>query len=109
MKGSSASSSTTPLVDATARHLGTLLRQRRLARGWTLDELAERARVGTATLKRMEKGTPTVAMGVWLSVFERLGLISLLKELSDPTAAALLDETRVKRARRKTAVTDLDF
>jgi transcriptional regulator with XRE-family HTH domain len=100
---------TTPTVDQTARHLGALLRQRRLARRWTLAELAERARVGLATLKRIEKGAPSVSLGVWLSVFERLGLISLLQELADPTAAALLDETRAKRVRRKKSDTELDF
>lgn len=104
-----ASTYATPMVEETARHLGALLRQRRLAHQWTLAELAERARVGTATLKRMEKGAPSVSLGVWLSVFERLGLLSLLKALDDPASAALLNETRTKRARRKPAATDLDF
>lgn len=99
----------TPDVEEVARHLGTLLRQRRLARHWTLAELAERARVGTATVKRMEKGAPSVSMAMWLSVFERLGMLPLLKALEDPAAAALLDETRTKRARRKLVTADLDF
>lgn len=92
-----------------ARHLGTLVRQRRLARHWTLEELAERAAIGTATLKRLEKGAPSVSLGVWLAVFERLGLLSLLTSLRDPAAAALLDATRIKRARRKSAAANLDF
>ena len=99
----------TPLVAEAALHLGSLVRQRRLARQWTLAELAERARVGTATLKRMEKGAPSVSLGVWLLVFERLGLLTLIKDLNDPAAAALLDETRAKRARRRRPATDLDF
>jgi hypothetical protein len=57
----------------------------------------------------MEKGAPSVSLGVWLSAFERLGLLSLLKELDDPAAAALLDQTRITRVRRKAAPTDLDF
>jgi transcriptional regulator with XRE-family HTH domain len=99
----------TPDVEEAARHLGALLRQRRLARRWTLAELAERARVGTATLKRMEKGAPSVSMAMWLSAFERLGLLPLLKALEDPASAALLDDTRTKRARRKPVTADLDF
>jgi len=92
-----------------ARHLGALVRQRRLSRQWTIAELAERARIGTATVKRIEKGSPSVSLGVWLSVFERLGLLSLLKELDDPAAVAILNETRAKRARRKASAADLDF
>lgn len=100
---------TTPAADAAARHLGALVRQGRLARRWTLAELAERARIGTATLKRVEKGEGSVSLAVWLAVFERLGLLPLLMKLQDPAASALLDETRAKRARRKPASTELDF
>ncbi len=96
-------------AEETARILGTLVRQGRLARQWTIAELAERARIGTATLKRIEKGATSASLGVWLSVFERLGLLPLLNELDDPASAALLNQTRTKRARRKPAAADLDF
>jgi transcriptional regulator with XRE-family HTH domain len=100
---------TTPAADAAAQHLGALVRQGRLARQWTLAELAERARIGTATLKRIEKGSGSVSLAVWLSVFERLGLLPQLMNLQDPAAKALVDETRIKRARRKSVAADLDF
>lgn len=100
---------TTPPAEEAARHLGALIRQGRLARQWTLAELAERARVGTATLKRIEKGAPSVSLGVWLSAFECLGMLPLLNRLDDPAAAALLNETRAQRARRKPVAADLDF
>jgi transcriptional regulator with XRE-family HTH domain len=93
----------------TARHLGTLVRQARLARQWTLAELAERARVSPATLKRVEKGALSASLGVWLSVFERLGLLPRLAELRDPSSEALLNETRARRARRKRSDAELDF
>ena len=48
---------TTPATEEVSRHLGALVRQARLARQWTIEELAERARIGTATLKRLEKAT----------------------------------------------------
>jgi transcriptional regulator with XRE-family HTH domain len=108
MKRPTKAFTTPPAADA-ARHLGALVRQGRLARNWTIAELSERASVGTATLKRLEKGAPSVSLGVWLAVFERLGLLPLLMQLHDPAAAALLDDTRAKRARRKPASTDLDF
>lgn len=96
-----------PAVVATTRHLGTLVRQARLARVWTQAELAERARVSLATLKRIEAGAVEASLGSWLSVLDRLGLLPLLQALKDPTSAALLSSTQAKRSRRSEE--DLDF
>ena len=85
------------------------MRQARLARQWTLANLAERARVSIATLKRIEGGSLSASLGAWLGVVERVGLLSRLTELRDPSSEALLNETRAKRTRRKTAEPDLDF
>jgi transcriptional regulator with XRE-family HTH domain len=108
MKRQNFNFATPPALDA-ARHLGALVRQGRLARQWTLAELAERARIGAATLKRIEKGAPSVSLGAWLSACESLGLLPLLHTLADPAAAALLDDTRAQRARRKRPAANLDF
>jgi transcriptional regulator with XRE-family HTH domain len=98
----------TPAAGDVSRHLGALVRQARLARQWTIEELAERARIGTATLKRLEKGATSASLSVWLSVFERLGLLALFEDLKDPASEALLNQTRTKRVRRARA-DDLDF
>lgn len=98
-----------PVADQTARHLGALVRQARLARGWSLVELGERSRVSPATLKRIEKGALSASLGAWLAVFERVGLLRALAEIDDPVSAALLNETRARRARRNRAAADLDF
>lgn len=98
-----------PPVETAGHHLGALVRQARLARQWTLAELAERARVSLATLKRIESGSVSTSLGAWLAVLERVGLLSRLAELRDPASEALLNETRAKRARRKSASSDLDF
>jgi transcriptional regulator with XRE-family HTH domain len=92
-----------------ARHLGALVRQARLARGWTLAELAERSRVSLATTKRIERGASSASLASWLLVFERLGLLPKLQSLEDPASEALLNQTRAQRARRKSAKPDLDF
>ncbi len=99
----------TPPVEATGHHLGALVRQARIARNWTMAELAERARVSLATLKRIEGGSLSTALGAWLAVFERVGLMSRLVELRDPTSEALLNETRAKRPRGRSIKSDLDF
>lgn len=98
-----------PLSEATGRHLGVLVRQARLARRWTMVELAERARVSLATLKRIEGGSPSTSLGAWLAVFERVGLMARLAELRDPASDASLNQTRAKRVRGKSAQSDLDF
>jgi len=89
----------TAAASKAATHLGDLVRQARLARSWTQQGLAERARIGLATLKRMEGGGVEVSLGGWLAVFESLGLLPLLANLRDPASAALLDATRIRRAR----------
>jgi len=91
------------------QHLGGLVRQARLARNWTRQELAERSRVSLATVARIEKGSLSASLGAWLSVLELLGLLPLLSGLRDPSSEALLDATRAKRARRKQSNKDLDF
>lgn len=98
----------TPAAVKVAAHLGDLVRQARLARSWTLQALAERARISLATLKRMEGGGVEVSLGGWLAVFESLGLLQLIANLRDPASAALLDATKTKRARAKHR-DDLDF
>ncbi len=54
-----------PPVEATGRHLGALVRQARIARNWTMAELAERARVSLPTLKRIEGGSSSTSLGGW--------------------------------------------
>lgn len=98
-----------PPAEAAGRHLGALVRQARIARNWTLAELAERARVSLATIKRIEGGSLSTSLGAWLAVLERVGLLHRLAELRDPASEALLNETRAKRPRGKSAKTDLDF
>ena len=98
-----------PSSKEVARHLGSLVRQARLARGWTLAELAERSRVSLATTKRIEGGTSSASLASWLSLFERLGLLPKFLALADPASEALLDQTRAQRARRRPARQDLDF
>jgi transcriptional regulator with XRE-family HTH domain len=92
-----------------AQHLARLVKQARLARGWSQAELAERARISAPTMHRIERGAVESSLGAWLAVLERVGLLSRVLELQDPASAALLDETRAKRPRRKSPVGDLDF
>jgi transcriptional regulator with XRE-family HTH domain len=108
MRRNEAAFASPPMLDV-ARHFAALVKQARLARGWTQAELAERARISAPTMHRLEQGAIESSLGAWLAVFERLGLLPRLAEISDPVSKALLDETRPKRPRRKTSAPDLDF
>ena len=98
-----------PSSKEATRHLGALVRQARLARGWTLAELAERSRVSLATTKRIEGGASSASLASWLALFERLGLLPKLLALEDPASEAVLNQTRAQRARRRPPGQDLDF
>lgn len=84
------------------------MRSARFARGWSQDSLAERARVSPATMNRLEQGGVSVALGTWLSAFERLGLLSKLDQLRDPVSEAILERTDTKRP-ICSKPSDLDF
>lgn len=90
--------------------LGRSARNARVARGWSREELAQRASTSTATLQRLEGGGVGIALGTWLSVLDVLGMLRQLRlqELRDPVAEHVLDQTRAKRPIRPSDK-DLDF
>lgn len=53
--------------------LGKRLRRARTDRGFTQAELAARLNVSVPTLRQMEKGAPTVAIGTWAGALAALG------------------------------------
>jgi DNA-binding XRE family transcriptional regulator len=59
----------------TLRRLADRLRVARRRRRWTQQKMATLMGVGLNTYRRMEQGSPEVAMGTWLRVFEVLGML----------------------------------
>ncbi len=57
-----------------ARLLGDRVRVARRERRWTLDELAERVGVSAFTMRKVERGDPTVGLGV---AFEATAIVGL--------------------------------
>lgn len=98
----------TPAGLGTAQHLARLVKNARIARGWSQASLAERARLSPATMSRIEQGSVGASLGAWLAVFERLGLLSKIDQLSDPASEAILDSTRARHPLRS-KTSDLDF
>jgi transcriptional regulator with XRE-family HTH domain len=77
--------------------LGLEIARARRARRWTIDNLAERAGVSAPTMRKVEQGDPTVAIG---TVFEVATLVGVA--LFDADRAGLRD--LVERGRTRLAL-----
>jgi len=66
--------------------LGERVRLARRERRWTIVELAERVGVSPVTLRKVEKGDPTVALG---TAFEAAVLVGITLFHTDPARRAL--------------------
>jgi len=107
MAASSSSFASTETTRAAA-HLGTLIRNARIARNITQPELAVRSKGSPATVLRVEKGSVEAGLGTVLLMMEQLGLLKHIIAITDPATQALLEHKGRKRARR-TKSPDLDF
>jgi len=63
-----------PTVRHAAELLGLQVRQARVARRWSLTALAERAGITTNTLRKVERGDPSVTLGVAFDVATLVGV-----------------------------------
>jgi len=83
--------------------LGQDLRDARLRRRLSTQIMVERAFISRMTLNKVEKGDPSVSMGIYATVIFVLGLTSQLALLIDSThdvlGRALEDERLPKRIR----------
>lgn len=72
---------------------GEQIRLARLRRDLSLEQVAERAQCSVPTLTKVEKGTPTVAIGTYLRVLYVLGLNEdiLLLAREDPLGRSIQD------------------
>lgn len=86
-----------PTVYDAAVLLGAEITQARLARRWTVRELSERAGISPATLQKVERGKPSVALG---TVFDVATLVGVPLFYAD--GSRLADEAA--RARRPTVL-----
>jgi transcriptional regulator with XRE-family HTH domain len=66
--------------------LGARIRLGRRERRWTLEELAERVGVGVVTMRKIERGDPSVRLG---SVFEAANLTGVALFDEDPSRKSL--------------------
>lgn len=97
-----------PTTREVARLLGLQVRDGRRARHWTLVDLAERVGVSEVTLRKVERGDPTVALGTAL---EAAALVGVVLFHADPTRRGLEVErlTLLGRTRPPRPAIDDDF
>jgi transcriptional regulator with XRE-family HTH domain len=85
------------------RKLGSDIRDARLRRRIPVAVAAERASIGRSTLNRVEKGDPSVALGIYATVLFVLGLVERIGALADArndaTGLQLEEEHLPKRIR----------
>jgi transcriptional regulator with XRE-family HTH domain len=94
-----------PPVKRSLRELGADLATARRKRGFTAAMVAERAGISKSTYLRVERGDPTVMLGIYAMVFFVLGFGDALRGVVEPARDAIglsLDEDRLpKRVRIK--------
>jgi len=92
--------------------LGTQVRIGRLERRWTVQELAERVGVSVVTLRKIERGDPSVGLGIAFEAATLVGVPLFYEERSRLAAELRRAEDRLavlpSRARQPTRL-DNDF
>ncbi|HEU5074195.1 MAG TPA: helix-turn-helix domain-containing protein [Polyangiaceae bacterium] len=83
------------------RKLGADLRDARLRRRLSMQTVADRARTTRATLTRIERGDPVVAIGIYGSVLNVLGLLDGLAILADVATDRVGVELEASRLPRR--------
>lgn len=93
--------------------LGSQIRQARVERGWTVRALAERAGVSTNTLLRVERGDPTVGLGVAFDLATLVGVPLFVEEPSRLASEVARNRDRLmllpQRVRESQSDDDDDF
>jgi len=88
-------------VTRSLRQLGRDLSSARRRRRLTMALMAERCLIGRNTLTRVERGDPSVSMGIYATALFVLGLGDRIGQLADPaadrTGVALEEEHLPKR------------
>ena len=76
-------------VKKALRKLGQDIRNARLRRRITMELMSERASISRTTLTKVERGNPSVSLGIYACVVFVLGLVSNLENLLDAEADKL--------------------
>jgi transcriptional regulator with XRE-family HTH domain len=87
-------------VNQLLRQLGERLRMARIERNDTMAIFAERLGVSEGTVRAMERGAPTVQIGIWLNALWILNQLDAVSHVLEPRES-LLDQIRAQEKRRR--------
>jgi transcriptional regulator with XRE-family HTH domain len=74
-----------PAVRKVLSKLGSNIHEARVRRKLPMSVVAERASTSRPTISRLEKGDPSVSIGIYAAVLQALGLLDDLAVLADPS------------------------
>ena len=89
-------------AEQTLKSLGHQIQLARKRRQWTIADLAQKVGVSAPTIIALEKGLPTVSLGIAFSVLWILGLekeLEFLSHFDDPKGQELSNRRFPKRIR----------
>lgn len=87
--------SSTPQANDAARALGAQVAAARKRRRWSAARLAEQAGINVRTLRKVEQGDPTVALG---TAFDVAVIVGVPLFAASPAEVSLLADSLVDRA-----------
>lgn len=88
-------------AQAELKQIGTLLTEARDRRGMSVSELATRMGVDRRTLTQLEKGSPTVSLGVFFQALSALNLLRGIQEVVRPENDIEAISGSIRRLRKR--------
>ncbi len=98
----------TPQVRDAARVLGTQVAQARRERRLTAEDLAARAHISPVTLRKVERGDPSVALGTALEVATLVGVRLFGLEADELHRVARREQERLALLPERVRIPDQD-
>ena len=93
-----------PQVQKKLEDLGHRIKLARLRRKLTIEMVAERAKISRFSVREVEKGSPSVAIGIYVNVLMAIGRVKALDNFlaDDPLGRMLQDDELLKYQRKGT-------
>lgn len=93
-----------PQVQKKLEDLGLRIKLARLRRKLTIEMVAERAKISRFSVREVEKGSPSVAIGIYVNVLMAIGMVKELDNFlaDDPLGRMLQDDELLKYKRKGT-------
>ena len=93
-----------PQVQKKLEDLGHRIKLARLRRKLTIEMVAERAKISRFSVREVEKGSPSVAIGIYVNVLMAIGMVKELDNFlaGDPLGRMLQDDELLKYQRKGT-------